>query len=323
MREQETFDFLCTCLREGRQVAWLIVVESIGSSPGRRGYKMAVCADGSMSGSIGGGIMEHKWVEWVLEKLRRNENFFELRRQIHNKDAPGNQSGMICSGEQTLLLLSVRPEHHAALHALREHTRAGKNGRLQISPDHLEYHTAEAADSWYSFHHHTDQDWNYTEITGPVERAYIVGAGHVGQEMSRLLSLLGFYVTVFDHREGLNTLDSNTWADEKIVLDYATLSGYIPESDHTWVIVMTFGYRTDEVAIRNLLGKKFRYLGVMGSRSKTDALLTALREDGYPEEWLAAMRSPAGLPIFSKTPAEIAVSIAAEMIRIKNGGEKH
>lgn len=76
----------------------LYVLESNGSSPGRQGFSMAVTAKGEMEGSIGGGIMEHKFVEMAKDKLMRDENELSVRKQIHNKQAAKNQSGMICSG---------------------------------------------------------------------------------------------------------------------------------------------------------------------------------------------------------------------------------
>src|SRR5678815_5638858 len=92
------------CLAEHIPVMLLYVLESKGSSPGRQGFFMAVNAKGDMEGSIGGGMMEHKFVEMAIEKLRVQHLEFGVRKQIHDKTAPKEQSGMICSGEQTILL---------------------------------------------------------------------------------------------------------------------------------------------------------------------------------------------------------------------------
>jgi xanthine dehydrogenase accessory factor len=84
-------------------------------------------------------------------------------------------------------------------------------------------------------------------------------------------------------------------------------------------VVMTVGYKSDETVIGKLLGKKFKYFGVLGSRAKMKTLLKALAKEGFDKERLARIRTPVGLRINSRTPPEIAVSIAAEIIAVKNG----
>src|SRR5450432_2496800 len=91
-------------------VMLLYVLESSGSSPGRRGFFMAVNAVGEMQGSVGGGMMEYKFVEMAKDKLQRDEHELSVRKQMHDKEAVKNQSGMICSGEQTIFLYRVQEE---------------------------------------------------------------------------------------------------------------------------------------------------------------------------------------------------------------------
>ena len=93
-------------------VMLLYVLESRGSSPGRQGFFMAVNMNGEMEGTIGGGIMEHKWVEAAKEKLVRDQKNtgIVIRKQVHDKSATADQSGMICSGEQTIFLYPVKLE---------------------------------------------------------------------------------------------------------------------------------------------------------------------------------------------------------------------
>jgi xanthine dehydrogenase accessory factor len=81
---------------------------------------------------------------------------------------------------------------------------------------------------------------------------------------------------------------------------------------------MTLGYRSDAQVLRRLLGKEFRYLGLLGSAAKVATLLDSLALEGYPRHALEQIRAPIGLPIHSQTPEEIAVSIAAELILVKN-----
>ena len=102
--------FIDKSFSENIPVMLLYVLESSGSSPGRQGFFMAVNAKKEMEGSIGGGIMEHKFVEMAKEKLQIAPYSLqegEIRKQIHDKVSGKNQSGMICSGEQTIFLYHI------------------------------------------------------------------------------------------------------------------------------------------------------------------------------------------------------------------------
>jgi xanthine dehydrogenase accessory factor len=81
---------------------------------------------------------------------------------------------------------------------------------------------------------------------------------------------------------------------------------------------MTFGYRTDDIALRALMNKNFRYFGLLGSKKKSEKMFEEYRKKGINEDVLKKIRSPIGIQIKSQTPEEIAVSVAAEIISIKN-----
>ncbi|NJM53703.1 MAG: XdhC/CoxF family protein, partial [Blastocatellia bacterium] len=104
----------------------------------------------------------------------------------------------------------------------------------------------------------------------------------------------------------------------EIIESYEKISEFIQSDSNTYVVVMTLGYKFDEIVIRKLFDKKFRYFGVLGSKAKMKTLLRNLEEEGFDKEKLAKIHTPIGLPINSHTPEEIAVSIAAEIIAVKN-----
>jgi xanthine dehydrogenase accessory factor len=133
------------------------------------------------------------------------------------------------------------------------------------------------------------------------------------------MSGMDFYVHVFDDRPDLHTLLQNHYAHEKCTLyDYSELAASIPSGHQHYVVVMTFGYRTDDIAIRALLNKTFRYFGVLGSKSKIEKMFEGYIDEGIPPAQLSRIYAPVGLSINSHTPEEIAVSIAAEIIQVKN-----
>ena len=102
-----------------------------------------------------------------------------------------------------------------------------------------------------------------------------------------------------------------------IVPDYTSMSDYIPEGPDHFVVIMTLGYRTDMEALKSLLGKSYYYLGLLGSKKKVEKMFEELIHDGIPEEILKTIHAPVGIDIKSETPEEIAISIAAELIREK------
>ena len=114
-------------------------------------------------------------------------------------------------------------------------------------------------------------------------------------------------------------MEQNEWAHEKILVNnYEELKEIIPSDANGFVVIMTFGYRTDGIALRSLLEKQFRYLGLLGSKKKIEEMFSQFRQEGVPDEILESIHSPVGISIKSQTPEEIAISIAAEIIAVKN-----
>jgi xanthine dehydrogenase accessory factor len=155
--------------------------------------------------------------------------------------------------------------------------------------------------------------WHYREQLGFRDQLIIVGGGHVSLALSQVASNLEFELTVLDDRPDLPTLDANHFAHHRQQVNYETLA--VPSGPHCYVVVMTVGYRTDAVVLRRLLGHNYRYLGVLGSATKVAELRRVLAEEGFD---LAGLRGPVGVPINSRLPQEIAVSVAAELIQVRN-----
>ncbi|GGF08901.1 hypothetical protein GCM10011383_20100 [Hymenobacter cavernae] len=298
----------------------LYVVQSTGSSPGRQGFRMIVNAAGAMQGSIGGGIMEHKLVQLAHERLAQPAPQSSLHRQIHNKTASKDQSGMICSGEQTILLYPVRPADEAAVQRIINALELEQAGGLTLSPAGLAFELDQDLGQDYIFSQASEEDWLYQEKLGYKNQLHIIGGGHCALALSRLMRPLDFHIRLYEDRPELNTFLANNYAHKKAVVDsYSDLATLVPEGENQYVVVMTFGYRTDDVALRALLNKNLKFLGVLGSQKKIEKMLSDYRTEGISPEQLERLHAPVGLPIKSQTPEEIAISIAAQLIAVKNG----
>lgn len=314
----KTWSFIKNKYEASVPVMLLYVLESSGSSPGRQGFCMAVSADGEMCGSIGGGIMEHKFIEMAKVRLTESSGNNSIHKQIHDKAADKNQSGMICSGEQTIFLHKVGEKDMQRIDALLESVAANKNGALVLTQEGIDFlDDIPAAD--FTFYQYAETEFYLAEKTGYKNRLHIIGGGHCALAFSRLMRGMDFYITVYEERRDLNTLAQNEYAHEKIILDsYTELAGMIKGGSNVYVAIMTFGYRTDDIAVRALLGESYRYIGLLGSRKKIEKLFAEYASSQLDKEALAAIHSPIGLSIKSQTPEEIAVSIAAEIIAEKN-----
>jgi xanthine dehydrogenase accessory factor len=304
------WDFILDKLSATQQVMLLYVLDSEGSSPGRKGFKMAIAADGDFFGTIGGGIMEHKLVEKAKILLKQGEQTVLLMRQHHDKEHANNQSGMICSGSQVNAFIPLTSADKCTI----EKIIATEKNTIQLSPNGLQIFDEAVAGLQYK----ADEDWLYTEAINQQPVIHIIGGGHVGLALSELMNFLGFYIKLYDDRPELNTIADNSFANEKHIVNYDSIASHFNHVENEYAVIMTIGYRTDKIVLKQLIGRSFFYLGLLGSQHKIETLFKELREEGITEELLSAISSPIGLNIASKTTREIAVSIAAEIIGKKN-----
>jgi len=303
-----------TKVQEGDPLAILCVVESIGSSPGRAGFKLGVAYGSDVFGTIGGGIMEKKLVDLTYDLFDRDGSFPYLKRQIHQSDLGQDRSGMICSGEQTVAYFFLFGEEAAALVSTIIQAYEGPEGAREIEYSSTGIRIVESGARRVL----TQGEWAYYEVMRDRPRIAIIGAGHVSLALSRQMELLGFHVSVYDDRKGLHTWHANTYAQEKHVVDYAQMTALVPSDPERYVVIASVGYRTDDLILRQLIRNRYKYLGLLGSKEKVRVMFEGLLKDGFTEEDVARVHAPIGLPIHSRTPEEIAVSISAEIIGVKN-----
>jgi xanthine dehydrogenase accessory factor len=154
----------------------------------------------------------------------------------------------------------------------------------------------------------------------PTPHLYVVGAGHVGFHLARAAADAGFRVHVVDDREKFANAERFPGADVVVepIPEWLRRADIPPTA---YVVVVTRGHTHDLEAMRALAARDFKYLGLIGSRAKVARISDALLSEGMPRECLARVHSPIGLDIGAVTPAEIAVSILAELIAVRRGVE--
>jgi len=308
----EVWGLALRSLQAREPVALLYVVESVGSSPGRAGFALTLTATDA-AGSIGGGAMEHRFTTLARQALAGGKPF--LQRQVHDPGAAEDRSGMICSGEQTFWFQPLGEADLPVVTALA--TAGAPRGVLRLGPQGLAFDPTASLPRRHRFV--PGAAWSYEEDLGHQDRLHIVGGGHCALALSKACSDLDFTITVYDNRPGLPTFEANTWAHHKVLVpDYTAVAAHLPSGDDQYICVMTFGYKTDDVVLRAVMDHDYRFLGALGSRSKIDTMMATYAAEGVPAHRLRRIHAPLGLPIHSQTPAEIAVSIAAQLIRTRN-----
>ena len=313
-----TIKFILQKLQSDIPIMLLQVVDSEGSSPGRQGFQMVIANDGQLFGSIGGGIMEHKLVEFSKKKLSQKETNVELKYQYHDKIHSTQQSGMICSGHQVIVFIPFYKKGIELFQKIGQSIEISKSDYLYFSPKGLSIISKNDLVVPIGFNQRTEEDWSYLEKINQQKVIHIFGGGHVSLALSEVMRFLGFYIKIYDDREGINTLEQNNFCDKKHITSYESIGSQLENSQDDYVVIMTFGYRPDKIILKQLLGKNFFYIGMMGSEAKIKTLLAELEMEGFLKESYEHVFTPIGLEIFSTTPQEIAISIAAEIIRETN-----
>jgi xanthine dehydrogenase accessory factor len=148
----------------------------------------------------------------------------------------------------------------------------------------------------------------------------VIGGGHVGRSLVHLGGWLGFHVVVSDDRETHCTPEAVPGADEYRAVSIRVLAQEMPIHRDTWIVMPTRGMPLDVEGLPHLLDKPFGYLGVIGSRRRWAAVRKQLLERGVSAERLEQVHAPMGLEIEAETPEEIAVSVLAEILMLRNGG---
>lgn len=313
------WQFIGSKIEQNIDVYLITFAEALGSSPSKVGFKMAVAADGSLHGSIGGGIMEYQLVEIALQNLKNGEKQNFLKRQVHSHDAAEDKSGMICSGEQTQIFTFFSKADSEVLGKVKVLESENRPGKFVLTTGGMEVFEGESHIGLKGIEFQKcNTSFRYSEPLGVKETVYIFGAGHISVPLSQILSLLDFRVELYDNRQGLSTFESNAWANKKQLVDYKQVSQLVPENDRSYVVIMTFGHKFDEIVLKQLISKPLKYIGMIGSKSKVKTIFDNLIAEGYCKEQVERVCSPIGLPIGGQTPAEIAVSIAAQIVEWRN-----
>ncbi|MBT9151983.1 MAG: putative xanthine dehydrogenase subunit A [Firmicutes bacterium] len=152
----------------------------------------------------------------------------------------------------------------------------------------------------------------------PPPTMLICGGGHIAQPLAVMAGMLDFKVVVIDDRPYFASRERFPNAREVICAPFVEALQSLTITAHTYAVIVTRGHRHDAVCLRVLLSTSAAYIGMIGSRRRVNEMKEMLAAEGVPREQLAALHAPIGLAIGAETPAEIATSILAEVVKVKN-----
>jgi xanthine dehydrogenase accessory factor len=311
---------LFTKLKEQQQNGYdcylIALIETEGSTPRTSGAYMLVGARGLVDGTIGGGGMEYAAQQLAQKQLSAGGGSFVKAYDLSPR------AGMACGGSCQVQfcylpagqdVLSLADE---GLLAIKTHKPwwfllplgAGSN-LPQIKKD-LPLAGRRGILSMEGCDY-------YAEQYGYDGWVYVFGAGHVARELVPLLCHLGFGCVVLDDRDEFADAAVFPQAERVQRVDFAHLAGVCELGARDYAVVMTRGHVHDANCERFLLTTSVGYIGIMGSKNKAALARAALLSEGYSEQQLARVTTPIGIAIGSETPAEIAVSIAAQLIQVR------
>jgi xanthine dehydrogenase accessory factor len=324
-----------------------------GSTPQKPGSSALFNHKGLLAGTIGGGILEGKVQEIARQALQSNEPVlyhFRLDNSISNgEDA-------LCGGKISVLIDPFLSEYLPVLKAIRKSAEARIPGilmtlvtkadddKVTISrywimetlrksiPDKLkpviepEISSLLSGSDSYNFREillpgngEEPSRIIYLEPVIPPPRLIIAGAGHIGKALSQVGSMLDFEITVIDDRPEFANSENIPFANHIVVDDIGKAIRRIDKRSDTFIVIVTRGHRDDGDALRACIDSDASYIGMIGSKNKVALKRREFIEKGWAtqEQW-DKIHAPVGVDIKSKTVEEIAVSIAAQLIQVKN-----
>ena len=308
-------------LERGERVFVACVAEHTRGSPGTAGAKLLVAEGGGLFGTVGGGMMEHRLVEQARTLLREGGAQPEKHTLVHSDTADGERSGLVCEGSQTNVFCVLAGDRDgAAVGAIAAAVRDDRPTWMAIDADGLQLTEREADFSRPPFALTGEGErWRYEEDLLNRRRLAVIGGGHCAVALAEVMARLGYRAQIFDTRTEVVTHDRAAEVGTVThVADYTAAGPLLAWPELTAVVVMTADYLTDVRALLGAADLPFPFVGLMGGRRKIARIFAQLREEGVPQEALDQVHAPVGLDIGSDTPEEIAVSVAAQILRERN-----
>lgn len=312
--------------REGRGAALATVVETWGSAPRQAGSQLAISGSGQIMGSVSGGCVEGAVVSEALEAL---QDGVPRLLTFGVSDDSAFAVGLACGGSIRILVEPVGEDGDRLPAALLEALVAARAARQArgyvVRLDTWERAlTVPGEDAAVDARLRSDksgmeEDGRFIAVQNPPLRLIVVGAVHIAQPLLIMARTCGFAPSLIDPRAAFGSAER--FPGEEIAEDWPdeAMAALAPDA-RTAVVTLTHDAKLDDPAILAALDSPCFYLGCLGSTRTHAKRLERLRVAGVSESALSRIHAPVGLDIGAKTPAEIAVSVLAQIIHCLRRG---
>jgi len=348
------YSHFLTASEKKKTLALATIIATKGSSPQIPGASALFSSDGLVYGTVGGGILEAETQRAAVHAIEERRS---LLLQVSLTGNSVSEEEAICGGEATVLVdvdagtwreafslmeeslkkripgilaTFIQPQSGGEVAVTRrwtEKTRISGEQMERFGPFYWKELKACLSTGkpkllkWPKTIPEGSETGAllYLEPLSPLSHLVIAGAGHIGRALTHWGSLLDFEVIVIDDRAEFANAENLPEADRIIVGDIGSTIRGFPISEDTFMVIVTRGHSRDADALRGCIGSKAAYIGMIGSRNK----IKLMRENFLKEGWATVsqwerIHTPIGIPIQSKTVQEIAVSIAAELVLVRN-----
>jgi xanthine dehydrogenase accessory factor len=308
------------------------VIARAGSAPRDVGAKMFVGEDGELYGTIGGGRLEHGAYQEAMSMMGKGGPKV-LHIRMNAKEVASN--GMICGGDVDVLLEPVFNQYRVLYGRLEYLEKRGKRGVLVTKFDKINFAKTLVEDDFTVNGDNiseTDRDAFLQHlyetkpcatdglVIEPLQVSvdlYIFGAGHVSQSIAKIAKIVDFSVTIIDDREEFANRERFPDADEVVVEDFQKVFDRLRFTGKEFVTIVTRGHQYDAGVLGEILKRQTRYVGMIGSKRKVAIVFDYLKKSGFDDGAIKKVHAPIGLAIHAETPQEIAISIVAELIKVR------
>lgn len=334
---KKLFTEIYNCISQGENVVLATIVAHSGSTPRGAGARMMVRENGQIVGTIGGGAVEYKAQQLSAEVLKEKRSYIKGFKLSPNEVA---DLGMICGGDVIVYFQFINGEDAANITLIKKILElCDRDEDSWIITDI----TDEAAWSMGVYCESegvlgikdlvkenmasmlgnrsiitTEQGRRYyTEPLIRAGRVCIFGGGHIAKELVPVLSHVGFRCLVMDDREQFASKKLFPQAESVKIVDFNHISDSVKIRPSDYLVIMTRGHQYDYTVQAQALKTEACYIGVIGSRQKIESITKRLLEDGCTKEDIDRVYTPIGTAIKAESPAEIAISIAGELICVR------
>jgi xanthine dehydrogenase accessory factor len=344
---KDIFSEIVECLQKKNRIVLATIVSSSGSSPLPSGAMMVVKAGGEeIVGSVGGGLLEALVIEEAKKSFAEDRlpgvEKFDLNDDVSNE-------GMICGGSVDVLLELVAQDDLGVFRKLSEARRDGSDmilvrvlhntGRSEKAvytskqepiADSIRKAAGNESDKLAEMLRHSfgQEDVRRLNIEGGdviiqpvkgVQNLIVFGGGHISKYLAQIATVAGFSTTVIDDREDFADPARFPGVARLLAVEYSEAFDRIEVKPSTFIVVVTRGHSFDQLVLQKALQTPAKYIGMIGSKRKVIACFEDLAKRGVPLQELKRVHAPIGLDIGAVSAEEIAVSITAELVRVRRG----